>query len=94
MAPVKVFGSAVSTNVARVLVCLEEVGVCYEVVDVNFAAGEHKGPENLARNVCGLPDVYFFFLGFPVLLGTTIRGELCIIPYLFYLGFRNTQFLP
>ena len=52
MAPVKVFGSAVSTNVARVLVCLEEVGVCYEVVDVNFAAGEHKGPEHLARNVC------------------------------------------
>ena len=55
MAPVKVFGSAMSTNVARVLVCLEEVGVCYEVVDVNFAAGEHKGPEHLARNVCD-PD--------------------------------------
>ena len=37
------------------LVCLEEVGVCYEIVNINFAAEEHKGPEHLARNVCD-PD--------------------------------------
>ena len=55
MALVKVFGPAMSTNVARVLVCLEEVGVCYEIVYINFAAEEHKGPEHLARNVCD-PD--------------------------------------
>ncbi|WVZ79368.1 hypothetical protein U9M48_026952, partial [Paspalum notatum var. saurae] len=49
--PVKVFGSAAFTNVARVLVCLEEVGAEYEVVDIDFLAKEHKGPEHLARNV-------------------------------------------
>ncbi|XP_062210793.1 probable glutathione S-transferase GSTF1 [Phragmites australis] len=53
MAPVKVFGMARSGNVARVLVCLEEVGVEYEVVNMDFAAGEHKGPEHLARNPFG-----------------------------------------
>jgi len=51
MSPVKVFGSAAFTNVARVLVCLEEVGAEYEVVDVDFHTVEHKGPEHLARNV-------------------------------------------
>ena len=51
MSPVKVFGSAAFTNVARVLVCLEEVGAEYEVVDVDFHDMEHKGPEHLARNV-------------------------------------------
>ncbi|KAE8768803.1 putative glutathione S-transferase GSTF1 [Hordeum vulgare] len=53
MAPVKVFGSAAFTNVARVLVCLEEVGADYEVVDIDFAAKEHKNPEHLARNPFG-----------------------------------------
>ncbi|KAK8452775.1 hypothetical protein SEVIR_5G170300v4 [Setaria viridis] len=56
MAPVKVFGPAISTNVSRVLLCLEEVGVGYEVVDVNFAAGEHKGPEHLERNIPAFQD--------------------------------------
>ncbi|KAL6615306.1 hypothetical protein ACP70R_037576 [Stipagrostis hirtigluma subsp. patula] len=50
MAPVKVFGLKMSTNVARVLVCLEEVGAEYEVVDIDFLAKEHKSPEHLARN--------------------------------------------
>ncbi|KAL6597740.1 hypothetical protein ACP70R_046545 [Stipagrostis hirtigluma subsp. patula] len=51
--PVKVFGSAAFTNVARVLVCLEEVGAEYELVDVDFHAKEHKGPDHLARNPFG-----------------------------------------
>jgi glutathione S-transferase len=51
MAPVKVFGSAAFTNVARVLVCLEEVGAEYEVVDIDFLTKEQKKPEHLARNV-------------------------------------------
>lgn len=54
MAPVKVFGSAAFSNVARVLVCLEEVGAEYEIVDVDFQAKEHKSPEHLGRNVCML----------------------------------------
>jgi glutathione S-transferase len=51
MAPVKVFGPAMSTNVARVLVFLEEVSAEYEVVDIDFKSQEHKSPEHLVRNV-------------------------------------------
>ena len=52
MAPaVKVFGSAVFANAARVLVCLDEVGAEYEVVEVDYMAKEHKGADHLARNV-------------------------------------------
>jgi len=47
----KVYGPAASTNVARVLVCLEEVGAEYEVVPVDMPSGEHKGPAHVARNV-------------------------------------------
>ncbi|XP_040375998.1 probable glutathione S-transferase GSTF1 isoform X2 [Oryza brachyantha] len=50
MSPVKVFGSPPFTNVARVLLCLEEVGAEYEIVDVDFGAMEHKGPDHLSRN--------------------------------------------
>ncbi|RLM94034.1 putative glutathione S-transferase GSTF1 [Panicum miliaceum] len=50
MSPAKMFRSAVFTNVAQVLVCLEEVGAEYEVIDVDFHAVEHKGPDHLARN--------------------------------------------
>jgi len=53
MAPVKVFGPAMSTNVARVVVCLEEVGAEYEVVNIDFQSKEHKSPEHLARNPFG-----------------------------------------
>nr|7ZA4_A Chain A, Glutathione transferase [Alopecurus myosuroides]7ZA4_B Chain B, Glutathione transferase [Alopecurus myosuroides]7ZA4_C Chain C, Glutathione transferase [Alopecurus myosuroides] len=53
MAPVKVFGPAMSTNVARVTLCLEEVGAEYEVVDIDFKAMEHKSPEHLVRNPFG-----------------------------------------
>ncbi|WVZ79364.1 LOW QUALITY PROTEIN: hypothetical protein U9M48_026949 [Paspalum notatum var. saurae] len=53
MAPVTVFGPVISPNVARVVVCLEEVGVEYEVVNVDFAAGEHKSPDHLQRNPFG-----------------------------------------
>ncbi|KAM0825336.1 hypothetical protein ACQ4PT_069632 [Festuca glaucescens] len=55
MAPVKVFGPAMSTNVARVLVFLEEVGAEYEVVDIDFKVMEHKSPEHLGRNVTVRP---------------------------------------
>ncbi|KAJ3670149.1 hypothetical protein LUZ60_010473 [Juncus effusus] len=37
----------------RVLACLEEVGAEYELVLINFANGEHKGPAHLARNPFG-----------------------------------------
>ncbi|KAI4966219.1 hypothetical protein ZWY2020_042026 [Hordeum vulgare] len=63
MAPVKVFGPAMSKNVPRVLVCLEEVGAEYEVVDIDFKAMGHKSPGHLFRNIfffqqCVLDDDY------------------------------------
>ncbi|CAL4976297.1 unnamed protein product [Urochloa decumbens] len=53
VSPVKVFGHPLSTNVARVLVCLEEVGAEYELVTVDFLAGEHNVPDHVARNPFG-----------------------------------------
>uniref|UniRef100_A0A0D9V123 glutathione transferase n=1 Tax=Leersia perrieri TaxID=77586 RepID=A0A0D9V123_9ORYZ len=66
MAPAKVFGPAMSTNVARVLVCLEEVGAEYEIVNIDFGTMEHKSPDHLKRNPFGqIPafqdgDLYLF----------------------------------
>jgi len=50
MSPVKVFGHPMLTNVARVLLFLEEVGVEYELVPVDFRAGEHKRPQHVQLN--------------------------------------------
>lgn len=58
MAPVKVFGMAMSTNVVRVLVCLEEVSAEYELVNIDLFGKEHKGPEHLARNVRSYLTIY------------------------------------
>uniref|UniRef100_M8CJG2 glutathione transferase n=1 Tax=Aegilops tauschii TaxID=37682 RepID=M8CJG2_AEGTA len=52
---VKVYGPAMSWNIARVLVSLEESGVKYELVAVDFAAAEHKSPAHLARNLFSQP---------------------------------------
>jgi len=46
----KVFGHPMLTNVARVLLFLEEVGVEYELVPVDFRAGEHKRPQHVQLN--------------------------------------------
>lgn len=51
MGVLKLYGLAASTCTARVLLCLEEVGAEYELVTINMATGEHKGPAHLARNV-------------------------------------------
>ncbi|KAM0845589.1 hypothetical protein ACQ4PT_056266 [Festuca glaucescens] len=64
MAPVvKVYGTAKSWNISRVLVSLEEAGVKYEVVAVDFAAGEHMSPAHLARNLVSdtFELLYVFF---------------------------------
>ncbi|KAL6615177.1 hypothetical protein ACP70R_037447 [Stipagrostis hirtigluma subsp. patula] len=50
---IKVYGPAASTNVARVLVCLEEVGLDYELVPVDMTKGEHKSPAHVSRNPFG-----------------------------------------
>ena len=51
MAPMKVYGWAVSPWMARALVCLEEAGVEYEIVPMSRCGGDHRRPEHLARNV-------------------------------------------
>ena len=51
MSPVKVFGHPMLTNVARVLLFLEEVGAEYELVPLDFVAGEHKRPQHVQLNV-------------------------------------------
>ena len=54
MAPMKLYGWAVSPWMARVLVCLEEAGAEYELVPMSRNGGDHRRPEHLARNVCML----------------------------------------
>ncbi|XP_010904820.1 probable glutathione S-transferase GSTF1 [Elaeis guineensis] len=50
---VKVYGPPMSTCTARVISTLEEMGAEYEVVPIDFEAGEHKQPPHLARNPFG-----------------------------------------
>ncbi|KAK9946862.1 hypothetical protein M0R45_012305 [Rubus argutus] len=45
--PVKVYGPPVSTAVSRVLACLLEKEVPYQLIPVNMSKGEHKMPEYL-----------------------------------------------
>ncbi|KAF7023952.1 hypothetical protein CFC21_036375 [Triticum aestivum] len=51
MSPVKVFGHPMLTNVARVMLFLEEVGAEYELVPIDFVAGEHKRSQHVQLNV-------------------------------------------
>lgn len=43
----KVYGPPVSTAVSRVLACLLEKGVDYQLISVNMSKGEHKKPDYL-----------------------------------------------
>ncbi|KAJ8437417.1 hypothetical protein Cgig2_031938 [Carnegiea gigantea] len=46
-APVKVYGPPMSTAVSRVLGCLLEKDVPFQLINVNMSKGEHKSPEFL-----------------------------------------------
>ncbi|KAH6759292.1 hypothetical protein C2S51_019527 [Perilla frutescens var. frutescens] len=46
-APVKVYGPPLSTAVSRVLVCLLEKDVPFQLLPVNMSRGEHKKPDYL-----------------------------------------------
>jgi len=50
---VKVYGWAISPFVSRVLLCLEEAGVDYELVPMSRATADHRHPDHLARNPFG-----------------------------------------
>ncbi|KAH0462372.1 hypothetical protein IEQ34_009947 [Dendrobium chrysotoxum] len=52
----KLFGSPVSTCTARVMACMEEIGLQYELVPVNLKTGEHQRPPHTDRNpFCQIP---------------------------------------
>lgn len=53
----KLYGNRVGSNCRRVTIYLAEKGLDIELVDVDLAAGEHKGPAFLAKNPAGLIPV-------------------------------------
>ncbi|KAM0879526.1 hypothetical protein ACQ4PT_034173 [Festuca glaucescens] len=53
MAPIKLYGMALSANVVRVAAVLNEKGLDFEIVDVDLRNGAHKHPEFLALNPFG-----------------------------------------
>ncbi|XP_076885210.1 glutathione S-transferase APIC-like [Bidens hawaiensis] len=50
---IKVYGSDFSIGTYRVLLCLAEKDIDFELVTVHLASGEHKKPHILARNPFG-----------------------------------------
>ncbi|KAJ0597792.1 putative glutathione transferase [Helianthus annuus] len=50
---IKVYGSIVSTATLRVLICLAEKDLEFELINVDMASGEHKRPHILTRNPFG-----------------------------------------
>uniref|UniRef100_A0A0D9V138 GST N-terminal domain-containing protein n=1 Tax=Leersia perrieri TaxID=77586 RepID=A0A0D9V138_9ORYZ len=46
----KVYVLPMSTNLARVLVCLGEAEAQYEVIPIDFSMAEHKSPEHTSCN--------------------------------------------
>ncbi|KAE8799236.1 glutathione S-transferase 4-like [Hordeum vulgare] len=55
MAPMKVYGWAVSPWMARVLVCLEEAGAEYEFVPMSRSGGDHRQRDHPRHRLPGLP---------------------------------------
>jgi glutathione S-transferase len=58
---VKVYGPHCA-SAKRVLVCLIEKGIEFEVVPINVLEGEHKNPEYLKLQVNYSPFLYFPFI--------------------------------
>jgi hypothetical protein len=51
MAPIKLYGMALSPNVIRAAAVLNEKGLDFEIVPVDLRTGAHKHPDFLALNV-------------------------------------------
>ncbi|CAN1747948.1 Glutathione S-transferase [Linum perenne] len=58
VAPVKVYGPPLSTAVSRVLACLIEKDVPFQLVPVDMSKGEHKKPEFLKLQPFGQVPVF------------------------------------
>ncbi|KAL8236234.1 hypothetical protein R6Q59_017315 [Mikania micrantha] len=50
---IKVYGSMLSTATLRVLLCLAEKDIDFELINVDLASGEHKKPHILSRSPYG-----------------------------------------
>ena len=57
----KVYGPVRAACPQRVLACLLEKGVEFEVVHVDLDSGEHKRPDFLLRHVRDTIILFFFF---------------------------------
>ncbi len=77
----KVFGRAISTNVSRVLVCLEEVGADYELVTVDFLAGEQNSPEHVERNVTEFLQLFFSVIFHMYVSASTVIHSGCHLSF-------------
>jgi len=49
----KLYQNKMSPNAKRVRVCANELGITLNIVELDFAKGEHKKPEYLAKNPMG-----------------------------------------
>lgn len=60
-APVKVYGPPLSTAVSRVLACLLEKDVEFQLIPINMAKGEHKKADFIKIQVRTTSNDFCFF---------------------------------
>lgn len=61
-APLKVYGPTLSTAVSRVLACLLEKDVEFQLIPINMSKGEHKKPDFLRMQVLSIVFLHFTIL--------------------------------
>ena len=95
--PVKVYGPAMSTAVSRVLACLLEKEVDFQLIPVNMSEGGHKKPEFLKIQVQYnffqleiLSPTLYLFLSYAFFLFFFFFFLYCNSPLAKYQLFRTT----
>jgi glutathione S-transferase len=54
-----VYGPALSTAVSRVLACLNEKDIPFQLISLNMSKGEHRNPDFLKIHVCTHCNHYY-----------------------------------
>ena len=62
MGSVKVYGPPMSTAVSRVLACLLEKEVEFQLLPINLSKGQHKSPDFLKLQVSLSPPLPYVFI--------------------------------
>lgn len=70
--PVKVYGPTLSTAVSRVLACLLEKDVQFQLIPVNMSKGEHKKPDFLKIQVFLFTILSFPSISLPLFLSVSL----------------------